>query len=56
MSSRSTSEKNDRKNLYSAGLIMLQKMPVKSSFDEERNDEVWQNSLKFLSTLGKVEF
>ena len=49
-------EKNDRKNLYSAGLIMLQKMPVKSSFDEERNDEVWQNSLKFLSTLGKEEF
>ena len=49
-------EKNDRKNLYSAGLIMLQKMPVRSSFDEERNDEVWQNSLKFLSTLGKEEF
>ena len=49
-------EKNNRKNLFSAGLIMLQKMPVKNSFDEERNDEIWQNSLNFLSTLGKEEF
>ena len=49
-------EKNNRKNLFSAGLIMLQKMPAQNSFDEESNDEVWQNSLNFLSTLGKEEF
>lgn len=49
-------EKNNRKNLFSAGLIMLQKMPVKNSFDEESNEEIWQNSLNFLSTLGKEEF
>ncbi len=49
-------EKNYRKNLFSAGLIMLQKMPAQNSFDEESNDEVWQNSLNFLSTLGKEEF
>ena len=47
---------SNRKNLFSAGLIMLQKLPVKSSFDEESNEEVWQNSLNFLSTLGKEEF
>ena len=35
---------------------MLQKLPVKSSFDEESNEEIWQNSLNFLSTLGKEEF
>ena len=35
---------------------MLQKMPFKNSFDEESNEEIWQNSLKFLSTLGKEEF
>ena len=49
-------EKNNRKNLFSAGLIMLQKMPVKNSFDEESNEKIWQNSLNFLSTLGKEEF
>ncbi len=49
-------EKNNRKNLFSAGLIMLQKMPVKNSFDEENNEEIWKNSLNFLSTLGKEEF
>ena len=47
---------SDRKNLCSAGLIMLQKLPVKNSFDEESNEEIWQNSLNFLSTLGKEEF
>ena len=47
---------SNRKKLFSAGLIMLQKFPVKSSFDEENNEEVWQNSLNFLSTLGKEEF
>ena len=35
---------------------MLQKMPFKNSFDEESNEEIWQNSLNFLSTLGKEEF
>ena len=49
-------KKNNRKNYISAGLIMLQKMPDKNSFDEEINEEVWQNSLNFLSTLGKEEF
>ncbi len=49
-------EKNNKKNLFSAGLIMLQKMPVKNSFDDESNEEIWQNSLNFLSTLGKEEF
>ena len=49
-------EENNRKNLFSAGLIMLQKMPVKNSFDEESNEEIWQDSLNFLSTLGKEEF
>ena len=49
-------EKNNRKNFFSAGLIMLQKMPFKNSFDEESNEEIWQNSLNFLSTLGKEEF
>ena len=47
---------SNRKNLFSAGLIMLQKLPVKNSFNEESNEEVWQNSLNFLSTLGKEEF
>ena len=48
-------DKNNRKNLFSAGLIMLQKMPLKNSFNEESNDEVWQEALNFLSTLGKDE-
>ena len=48
-------DKNNRKNLFSAGLIMLQKMPEENSFDEETNEEFWQNSLNFLSTLGKEE-
>ncbi len=49
-------KKNNRKNLFSAGLIMLQKMPDKNNFDEEMNTEVWENALNFLSTLGKEEF
>ena len=49
-------KKNYRKNLFSAGLIMLQKMPVKNCLDEESYEEVWQNSLKFLSTIRKEEF
>ena len=49
-------EKNNRKNLFSAGLIMLQKMPVINCFDEESNEEVWQDSLNFLSTIRKEEF
>jgi len=47
---------SNRKNLCSAGLIMLQKLPVKNSFEEESNEKIWQNSLNFLSTLGKEEF
>ena len=35
---------------------MLQKMPFKNSFDEESSEEIWQNSLNFLSTLCKEEF
>ena len=49
-------EKSNRKKLFSSGLIMLQKMPDKNSFDEEINEEFWGNSLNFLSTLGKEEF
>ena len=49
-------EKSNRKKLFSAGLIMLQRMPDKNSFDEEINEEFWVNSLNFLSTLGKEEF
>lgn len=49
-------EKNNRKNLFSAGLIMIQKMPVINCLDEESNEEVWQNSLNFLSTIRKEEF
>jgi len=49
-------EKSNRKKLFSAGLIMLQRMPDKNSFDEEINEEFWRNSLNFLSTLGKEEF
>ena len=49
-------EKSNRKKLFSAGLIMLQRMPDKNSFDEEINKEFWGNSLNFLSTLGKEEF
>ena len=49
-------EKSNRKKLFSAGLIMLQRMPDKNSFDQEINEEFWQNSLNFLSTLGKEEF
>ncbi len=47
---------SNRKNLFSAGLIMLQKMPDKNNFDEETNEEVWKDSVNFLSTLGKEEF
>ncbi len=49
-------KKSNRKKLFSAGLIMLQKMPDKNSFDKEINEEFWQNALNFLSTLGKEEF
>ena len=49
-------KKSNRKKLFSAGLIMLQKMPEKNRFDKEINEEFWQNALKFLSTLGKEEF
>jgi len=49
-------EKSNRKKLFSAGLIMLQRMPDKNSFDEEINEEFWGDSLNFLSTLGKEEF
>ena len=47
---------SSRKKLFSAGLIMLQKMPAKNSFEEESDEEVWQNSLNFLSTIGIEEF
>ena len=49
--------KNLDKQLFPAGLIMLQKMPNKNDYlDKEDNDEVWSNSLNFLSTLKKEEF
>lgn len=49
------SEGSFKKNLFSSGLIMLQKMPNKTDMDEEENKEVWENSLNFLSTLKKEE-
>ena len=50
-------KKNLDKGLFTAGLIMLQKMPNKNDyFDKEDNEEVWSNSLSFLSTLKKEEF
>ena len=49
-------EKDRRKKFFSAGLIMLQKMPNKNHFDEEIHDGVWENALNFLSTLTKEEF
>ena len=49
--------KNLDYRLFPAGLIMLQKMPNKNVyFDKEDNEEVWSNSLNFLSTLKKNEF
>ena len=49
--------KNLNKQLFPAGLIMLQKMPNKNDYlDKEDNEEVWSNSLNFLSTLKKEEF
>ena len=43
--------------LFPAGLIMLQKMPNKNDYiDKDDNDEVWNNSKNFLSTLKKEEF
>ena len=50
-------KKDEAMQLYSAGLIMLQKMPNKNDYiDNENNEEVWDTSLKFLSTLNKEEF
>ncbi len=48
--------KKDRENLMSSGLIMLQKMPVKDDMETENDEEIWENSLNFLSTLQKEEF
>lgn len=49
-------KENDRINLYPAGLIMLQKMPMKDKFSDETNKESWDLSINFLSTLKKEEF
>ena len=40
-------EKNNRKNLFSSGLIMLQKLPVKNSFDKEINEEETKTAIVF---------
>ena len=40
----------------SSGLIMLQKMPIKDDIETEESEEIWENSLNFLSTLQKEEF
>ena len=48
--------KNNRENLMSSGLIMLQKMPIKEDIETEENEQIWENSLNFLSTLQKEEF
>ena len=42
--------------MISSGLIMLQKMPVKDTFEKEDHDEVWEHSINFLSTLQNEEF
>jgi molecular chaperone Hsp33 len=47
---------NDRINLYPAGLMMLQKMPMKDNFSDDAYKESWDLSIKFLSTLKKEEF
>jgi len=49
-------KKASRKNFFSAGLIMLQKMPDKNNIDEATNEEFWDNALNFLSTIDKEEF
>ena len=49
-------KENDRINLYPAGLIMLQKMPMKGKFSDEAHKESWDLSINFLSTLKKEEF
>ena len=48
--------KKNREELMSSGLIMLQKMPIKNDIETEENDQIWENSLNFLSTLQKEEF
>ena len=49
-------KKASRKNFFSAGLIMLQKMPDKNNIDEATNEEFWDNAINFLSTIDKEEF
>ncbi len=44
-----------KEKLFPSGLIMIQKMPNKVDIDEEKNTQVWENSLSFLSTLKKEE-
>ena len=48
--------KKNREKLMSSGLIMLQKMPIKDGIETEENEQIWENSLNFLSTLQKEEF
>ncbi len=48
--------KKNRDKLMSSGLIMLQKMPIKDDIETEENEQIWENSLNFLSTLQKEEF
>ena len=48
--------KKKREKLMSSGLIMLQKMPIKDDIETEENEQIWENSLNFLSTLQKEEF
>ena len=49
------SEHSSKEKLLPSGLIMIQKMPYKVNTDEEQSNEVWENSLNFLSTLKKEE-
>ena len=48
--------KKNREKFMSSGLIMLQKMPIKDDIETEENEQIWENSLNFLSTLQKEEF
>ena len=49
------SEHTTKEKLFPSALIMIQKMPNKVDLDEEQNNNVWENSLSFLSTLKKEE-
>ena len=48
-------EHKSKEELFPSGLIMIQKMPDKADNNESENNEIWENSVNFLSTLKKEE-